>query len=111
MEDNKLISSGFESYDLEAVYDSEIAPLVHKLHEECQRLNIPMFAAVGIMMKANGDNRIAATAYFNGIERTPSELMACHLASRGEWRQIPGLMFEDTKRCAEAKQASEATKH
>jgi hypothetical protein len=51
-----------ESYDLEAVYDSEIAPLVAQIHEICRRIKMPYVASFAVRRDEAGEYDLCSSA-------------------------------------------------
>jgi hypothetical protein len=48
-------------FDLEAIYDAEIAPLMTKISNICQAHKMPMFAAFLYMNDPDGDSGVCST--------------------------------------------------
>lgn len=61
-----------ETYDLEAVYDAEIAPLMAQIIEICERADMPFVASFCYRQDAQGEHDFCSSAHGN-IPRTPME--------------------------------------
>lgn len=102
MSKHEFTATPFTAYDKEADYDEHIKPLVEKLHAECQRLEVPLFVVCSIKMQVSGNNTLAASAYFNGMETTPAELVAAYKAAHGDLEAVIGTLMADAERCRAA---------
>ncbi len=57
-------------YDLEAVYDAEIAPLMTQIIAICERVNMPVVASFSYRRDAAGEYDLCSTA-IGSTDRTP----------------------------------------
>ena len=105
MNRKEFISTPFTAYDKNAEYDEHIRPHIDALHAECERLGMPMYCVVCVEQEANGNSAVKASAYFNGAETTPAELVAAAKAGVGKYEEIPLLMFLDIERVKVAREA------
>lgn len=64
-----------EQYDLEAVYDNQIAPLVAELIKICQEHNMPMLASFAFRGCNNGGHDCCTTALLSDVNRSPASMI------------------------------------
>lgn len=70
-----------ESFDLESVYDEEIAPLMAQIIETCKRVGMPVFATFNYARNAEEDlNSYCTTCLDDGAGWYPDEVSAAHAA-------------------------------
>jgi hypothetical protein len=63
-----------EKFDLESVYDSEIAPLMTKIIEVCKAHKLPMFATFLFANDPDGDDGLCTTNLMFKERPIPEEL-------------------------------------
>jgi hypothetical protein len=72
----EMVSMNKEAFDLESVYDSEIAPLMTKIIEICNAHKLPMFATFLFANDPDGDDGLCTTNLMFTKERpVPLELL------------------------------------
>ncbi len=59
-----------DKYDLEAVYDAEIAPLMTQIIAICERVNMPMVASFSYRRNSAGGYDLCSTS-IGSTDRTP----------------------------------------
>lgn len=71
-----------EAYDLEAVYDAEIAPLMAQILAVCKRERMPMIASFAYAV-VDDEDRSFCTSHMNYPERNVPSFHAAERAIRG----------------------------
>jgi hypothetical protein len=64
-----------ESFDLEAVYDTEIAPLMTKIIDICKQHKLPMFATFLYANEVEGDNGFCTTVVMSEERPIPQPML------------------------------------
>lgn len=64
-----------QAFDLEAVYDADIAPLMTKIIEICKAHKLPMFAAFLYQNDPEGENGVCSTNLMFADERPVPEIL------------------------------------
>jgi hypothetical protein len=75
-----------EAFDLNAVYDEKIMPLMELVYDLCKEHNIPFtahFCTKNVPNADGGNVDFRGGTYLNGPERTPYELMLASEAVEG----------------------------
>jgi hypothetical protein len=87
-----------EPFDLEAVYDEQIAPLMARIIEVCQANNIPMLASFAYSYDGSNDYGVATT-FLPAEGRTPPNLRT---ALDAVYPRLPTLAIRVTTGAGEA---------
>lgn len=64
-----------QPYDLEAVYDEKIAPLMAEIIAICTEHNMPMLASFAFRGYDDGSNDLCTTALLESPERAPKHMI------------------------------------